>query len=142
MNGKKFVGAWVVGAVVMFVLAGLWHMVILSGFYARHAYFPAREGALIGYIFLGYIVLALLMAYVYPKGYSDGSPAAQGLKFGVIIGILWVLPHGIVLYGVHHSGTRALILVDTIWHMVEQGVGGLVIGAIYGRIGEAEGEAA
>ena len=88
MDGKKFVGAWVVGAVVMFVLAGLWHMVILSGFYATHAYFPAREGALIGYIALGYIVLALLMAYVYPKGYSGGAPATEGLKFGVIIGLL------------------------------------------------------
>ena len=43
MDGKKFVGSWLVGAVVMFVLAGLWHMVIMSGFYAKHAYFPARE---------------------------------------------------------------------------------------------------
>ncbi len=102
----------------------------------------APEETLLGYIALGYIVLALLMAYVYPKGYSGGAPATEGLKFGVIIGLLWVLPHGIVLYGVHHSGTRALILVDTTWHVVEQGVGGLVMGLICGRGRTAEGESA
>ena len=133
MDTKKCVIATVVGFVVMFLLAGLWHMLIMGNFYASHSYFPARETPMMEYIGLGYLILALLMAYIYPKGYSSGSPVKEGAIFGGLIGLLWILPFSIVLHGVFNFGTKTLVLVDAIWHIVEQGIGGIVIGVIYGR---------
>jgi hypothetical protein len=140
MDAKKCLTATVAGFVVMFVLAGLWHMVIMDEFYARHTYVPGREEPLLGYIGLGYLILAALMAYVYPKGYSGGSPVKEGLRFGALMGLLWILPHSTVLYGALGLGTRAIIVVDVIWHIVEEGIGGAVMGAIYGTIAPAKAE--
>jgi hypothetical protein len=133
MDTKKCIISWIASFIAMFVLAGLWHMLIMESFYTSNSYLPNRESPMMGYIALGYLLLAALMAHIYPKGYSGGSPVKEGLKFGVLIGLLWILPHTIVLYGVKNSGTRVLILVDAIWHLVEEGVGGIIIGAIYGK---------
>ena len=73
-----------------------------------------------------------MMAYMYPKGYSGGSPAVEGLKFGIMIGIVWVLPHALIRHGAMVSMTGKMLLVDAIWHLVEQGIAGLIIGLIYG----------
>ena len=134
MSTKKCLLAWLLGFLAMFILSGIWYMLIMEEFYKTHCYISARESPLMAYIALGYVVLALLMAYLYPIGYKDGPPAREGFRFGALIGVLWILPYSLVLYGATNSGTRMLILVDTIWHIVEQGIGGIVIGTIYGRI--------
>ena len=66
----------------------------------------------------------MLMAYLYPKGYSEGSPVGEGLKFGILIGLIWILPLGLIL--------------DAVWHLVEEGAGGIVIGLVYGRNARAQ----
>jgi len=38
---------------------------------------------------LAYLMVGIIMAYMYPKGYEGGSPVGEGLKFGAIIGLLW-----------------------------------------------------
>ena len=83
-------------------------------------------------IALGYLVLGLLMAYIYPKGYSGGSPLGEGLKFGAIIGLLWWLPTNLVLYGVL-DGPFSIVLVDSAWPLVEEALGGAALGLVYGR---------
>ena len=131
MNFKKFIIALVAGFVVMVLLSGLWHMLIMGDFYKEHSTAGAREQYKMGFIVLGYIVLALLMAYIYPKGCSGGGVVAEGAKFGILMGLLWILPFSLVLYGViEMSGTG--LIVDVVWHIVEQGVGGIVIGLVYG----------
>ena len=124
---------------MMWLLAGLWHMLIMSAYYATAT--PegvAREEPMMQFIVIGYLVLGLLMAYIYPKGYAGGAPLTEGVKFGVAIGLLWVLPHGLVMYGVHQIGTGALLVVDSLWHVAEQGAGGAVIGLIYSRMATPE----
>ncbi|MDH5752986.1 MAG: hypothetical protein OEZ59_11305 [Deltaproteobacteria bacterium] len=128
MNVKKTALATLAGGVVMWAAAGLWHKVILSGFYenATHA---THEG--VGVILLAYLVLAALMSYMYPLGYKGGSPLAEGLRFGVLIGILWVFPHELAMAGAH--GESLLYpFQNAAVHMVEQGVGGVVIGYVHG----------
>ena len=133
MNTKKCLTAWIAGFLAMFILSGIWYMLIMEDFYKTNCYIPARENPMMLYIALGYLILALLMTYLYSMSYKEGSPTKEGLRFGVLIGMLWVLPNGLVLYGATHSGTRLLILVDTVWHLIEEGVGGIVIASIYGR---------
>lgn len=129
MNIKKLLLATLVGSVSMWILAGLWHELIMDTFYSSESH-ATHEGT--GIILLAYFVLGLLMAYIYPIGYKGRHPAIEGLKFGIIIGILWVFPHELVGVGAHGDSIR-YVLKNVAWHIIEQGVGGVVIGLVYGR---------
>lgn len=75
----------------MWVIGGLWHNLILPFFYnniqAHH------EGLLL--MLIAYCILAFLMAYIYSMSYVKDKIIIKGLKIGVVIGILWILPHGL-----------------------------------------------
>ena len=130
MDTKKMLFAIIGGFVAMFALSGLWHMLIMADFYEANSSSTAFAEPKMQFIVLGYLILALIMAYIYPLGYKGGSSVTEGLKFGLIIGLLWILPIGVVLYGVMES-SGTLLVVDAIWHIVEQGIGGVVVGLVY-----------
>jgi len=131
MDTKKLALSLLAGFVVMFLLGFLWHQFIMSGFYDDQLGDIARPEPKVGFIVLGYLVLALLMAYIYPIGSKGGSPTLEGLKFGALMGLLWILPHGLVYVGVANF-TFTYAIVDGLWHVVEEGLGGVVIGLVYG----------
>lgn len=113
----------------MWLIAGLWHEIVMASFYTNESH-ATHEGT--GIIFLGYIVLGLLMSYIYPLGYKRGNPIFEGMKFGVIIGLIWVFPHDLTMAGAH--GTSIIyVLKNAAWHVVEQGFGGVIIAKIYGK---------
>ena len=43
-----------------------------------------------------------------------------------------MLPHGLVRHAVQNDGTKTLVLVDAMWHVIEQGDGGIIIVFVYG----------
>jgi len=131
MNVKKWFLAGLVGFVVMFVLSGLWYMLIMDAFYREQVGALMREQYNFIFIVLGYLVMAFLMSYIYPIGYKGDSPAKEGLRFGVLIGLLVWLSSNLILYGAHNI-TLSATLVDSGWHVVEEGIGGLVIALVYG----------
>lgn len=114
----------------MWLLAGLWHKILMVQFYTVETH-ASHEGT--GIIFLAYLVLGLLMAYMYPLGYKGGRPWIEGLRFGILIGILWVFPHELAMAGAH-SGPLAYVFKNAAWHIVEQGTGGIIVGLIYSKI--------
>ncbi len=130
MDIKKLSLAALGGGIGMWLLAGLWHEVIMAAFYSAETA-AAHEGT--GIIFIAYLVLGLLMAYMYPLGYKGGKPWIEGMRFGILVGILWVFPHELVMAGAH-SGPLPYVFKNAAWHMVEQGVGGIIVGLIYSKI--------
>jgi len=124
---KHFV-ATLAGGLGMWIIAGLWHNLILpifdSNMQAHH------EGLALALV--AYFILAFLMVYIYSLSYQGGKPVFEGLKIGVIIGILWVFPHGLVMAGTHDTSIIYEIK-NTLWHMVEQGMGGIIIALILGK---------
>jgi len=131
MNGKKFLMALVGGLLVMWLLSGLWHVLIMGDFYAENAGPLAYEAPKMLFIIIGYAILTILMVYIYTQGYKGGSPLKEGLRFGAVMGLLWILPFNVIIYAVKETSVT-FILVDAGWHIVEQGIGGIVIGLIYG----------
>ncbi len=130
MNIRKFILATIAGGVTMWIVAGIWHNLIMANLYKEtHA---THEG--IGIMLVAYIVLALIMVYMYPLGYKGGKPVIEGLRFGMIIGILWVFPHELVMTGAHDGKSIIYVFKNAGWHMIEQGIGGIIIGLIYGRV--------
>ncbi len=131
MNLKKFTPAALAGSVAMWLLAWLWHMLLVPGFYAANDEAAHHDG--LGLIVLAYLLLGALMAYMYPIGYKGGRPVLEGLRFGLLIGLLWVLPHALVRAGAHGGDSISYVLINSAWHLIEQGAGGVIIGLIYGR---------
>jgi hypothetical protein len=129
INFKKLILATLIGGFGMWVVAGIWHNLIMANLYKTvHA---THDG--IGLLLVAYFVLALLMAYIYPLGYKGSGLIKEGFRFGVIIGLLWVLPHGIAMVAAHGETSIIYVIKNSLWHMVEQGVGGIIIALVYGK---------
>jgi hypothetical protein len=126
---KKLLVPALAGGVVMWLLAGLWHEIFMAKFYANQAH-AAHEGVAV--IFAAYLVLGLLMSYLYPSQRKTGRPALDGLKLGVLVGLLWVFPHELAMAGAHGSSI-SYVFKNAAWHMIEQGIGGIIIGFVHAR---------
>jgi hypothetical protein len=137
MSTQRFLLATIVSALVMLALGWLWHHSFMAVYYEEHTALP-RQVPLTRIIILGYVLLALLMTYLYPKGYSGGNPLPEGLRFGVLMGVLFTLPHGLILYATEGGHTGTIVIVDASWHIVEQGLGGIVIALMHGRFAWSE----
>ena len=128
MNKKKFMLSTLACGITMWVVAGIWHNVIMANFYNKqHA-----EHEDIALLIIAYLILAMFMSYLYPLFNKLENRALNGLLFGGIIGLLWVFPHELAMAGAH--GTSILYVIkNATWHIVEQGIGGIVIAFIFGQ---------
>ncbi len=124
----RVVLATTLGGVAMWVTAGVWHNLILprtvAGAEAHH------EGLLVGLI--AYFTLALLMVYLYATRRKRRPVVVEGLILGMVTGILWVFPHGLTLAGIHGTSI-AYEVRNALYHVVEQGIGGVVVAVIIGK---------
>jgi hypothetical protein len=122
--------------VVMFLLSYVWHGLLMQSFYMGDTGAVGatwhRAEPMVLYIALAYIVLASIMAYLYPKGVEGDNKLMNGIRFGAFIGVLWILPLQLVFHGIFNGFELKVIAVDTAWHVVEQGIGGIIIAYIYG----------
>jgi hypothetical protein len=113
----------IISAVVMFVMAwGLSfvvHGVLLAGDYAatQGMRTPADAQSRIGYLILAQALFGIAFAWVYFQGKEDKPWLAQGLRYGIAIALLTVIP----TYLIYHVVTPVAlalavkqIVLDTI----------------------------
>ncbi len=129
---KKLVLSTFAGGFGMWVVGGLWHNLILPNF--SDTVEAHHDG--LGITLIAYFILAFLMAYIYLLIYKGNDSVFNGLKSGVIIGILWVFPHGLAMAGTHDTSI-IFELKNTIYHIFEQGIGGIIISLIFRFPGRA-----
>lgn len=131
---KRTIFAVVAASVAMFSLAGLYTGVLAREFIATHVDKTLmRTPPNLALVFFGYFALALLMSLLYRRLVSvSGSPAWSGLRFGLAAAVCWLMPYSLVLFGVYNFPYEVLPL-DFLWAFVEQGVGGVIIGLIFGK---------
>lgn len=131
MNVKKFIMALVAGFIVMMGVAYVFHVVLMKDSYDMWLKEVSRPEGRFQFILYSYLCLAALMAYIYPMGYKGGSPFGEGLKFGILMGLVCRLPLALVM-----SATTNVVwqwvAVEAAWHCLEQGIGGIVIAYMYG----------
>ena len=132
MNCKKLILATVLGFVVMFLISGLWYLIIMKGYYNEQFSEVFRQESKMIWIAIGYLVGAFLLALIYPIGYKGGAPMNEGLRFGILMGLLIALPMGLTLYGVYAIPLIPTI-INIVYQVVEKGIGGLFIGLVYGK---------
>jgi len=134
MDIKKLLISTVVAFAAMFLLGFLWHTELMANFYQNN---PGeigdidRESPKIIFIGLGYFSLALVMSYLYPKGAAKDNNIMDGVKFGAIMGFVWIVPLLSVLYGASTVFSKTLVFGDGIYHIVEGAIAGALIAMIY-----------
>jgi uncharacterized membrane protein YoaK (UPF0700 family) len=130
MKTQKMLIAILVSFVVMFVLAGVFHLGIMKD------YFIQQLGPMssIQFALTSYLILAVVMAYIYGKHWNrSGNLIANGLVFGILMGLMCRVPWEILEIG-YGRGNFNFVMTEGIWHMVEEGVGGIMIAIVYGKV--------
>ncbi len=123
------VAAWIVYLGVSFVV----HTVLLRDLYLQHlaAMRPeADQNAILPIGFFFALLGFFAFAYVYAKGYEGGSGAQEGLRFGVLVGLLICCFRVIwdhMVFPVSLQLTAAW-MVD---YIVEFAIYGSIVGVIY-----------
>jgi hypothetical protein len=131
VNFGRVAAAAVVAWIAYLLLSPVVNNVLLADLYAKHAavFRPQAEMNLVlglGASLIGFFVFA----YAYAKGYEGGNGALEGLRFGVIVGLLlgcFAVAWNYVVLPV--SGMLGVAwMVDT---LVEMAVYGVVVGLVY-----------
>jgi len=126
------IAAFLVLAAGDFLMHGQW----LRAFYDAHAdwWRPASEMASRRHlVFLSEALLAALLAYIYPKGHeSRGATIEQGLRFGVLMGLLLYLPALLMKHVVYPYPTE-LLVKWFVGGMAQVTAAGVALSWVYGR---------
>ncbi len=133
MNYSRLAIAAVVAAVVDMVYGYCVYGIGMAGqFAAAPGVFRPMEAVNgnIPLMVLGTLVGMLAAVYIYAKGYEGGSGAQEGLRFGILVGVLMI---GYVLVGdyVTMNIGRRLAVSLAIGTLVEWIVVGVTIGLVY-----------
>ena len=124
-------------ALTIFTANSLWYAVVMRGFYenSQGSWMQvSRENPSIPTILLGIYVLSVLMTVLYPKVQMGiKNPGLANLAFGMLIGLIYVFPSSLYYYGTTNFLAFGPMAMDVFWHMIEEGLGGIVLGVLYKR---------
>ncbi len=130
---KKFWIAALAAFVVLFVYGFAVYGILLASSVEGALEGIGRAEAPIWPYFFRYAIMALVMAFIYPKGYEGGTPWLEGLRFGLLVGVLLAAAMALDFYALLPISGSAM-LVMFIPELIGLSITGIVIGAIYGKI--------
>jgi hypothetical protein len=130
MKTKSLLLATLVCFIVVFATDYLWFMVVFKGYHVEGM--PMAAAPNVPMHALGELCFAALLALIYPYGYKGGSPVSEGLKFGILMGLMYQLPGHI------HMLASMDVPTSTLWFFTANGVvvgmlGGVSVAMSYGR---------
>ena len=119
----------------IFAANSIWYAVIMRSFYenSQGSWMQvSREHPSIPVIILGMFVLSVLMTVLYPKVQMEiKQPLLANLAFGMLVGLIYVFPSSLYYYGTTNFLAFGPMAMDVCWHMIEEGIAGIVLGALY-----------
>lgn len=134
MNTKRLALASLAVFVVFFVVDGAVNNVLLADLYKQTASVWRPESEIQGnmwLMWLGTLILAPLFVLIYTKGHEANKPGlGQGVRFGLIVGVLLSAPQCLVWYAVLPI-PAALAVWWFMTGMVESVAAGVATGLIY-----------
>jgi hypothetical protein len=133
MNFTRVAMAALAAWVLYMAMGYLVHGVLLRDLYMEYAGVMRHEAeaqAILPINFGVVLVGFFAFAYAYAKGYEGGNGLQEGLRFGVLVGIMLCTFGAIWQYMVWPAGRRLLAawLID---YIVEFALYGIVVGLIY-----------
>jgi hypothetical protein len=133
MNYGRLVAAAVAATIIDAIYGFLVYGTLLTSEFAKHpgVYRPTDvQGGYMPLMFAGIFVAMLAATAIYSKGYAGGAGAAEGLRFGLRIGVFVIGYVSVVNYAITNIGRR-LAGEMALAALVEWMVAGIVIGMTY-----------
>jgi hypothetical protein len=136
MSTTKLIICTLVGTVYLFLLDYVWFAIMdnASGADAMPAFH---------WMIIGYILLALVFCLIYAKGVEPGSATQQGLKFGLLAGILVFVSANFMWLGLADlfpcmEYDLMSTIKNSVFYLVEMGVLGIIVAHLSGLSGAPE----
>ncbi len=139
MKTKRFVIGTLSGGITMYVLGLLIWEVLFVDFFAANvgsATGVARDTDLIWAVVLGTFSLAALVTLAVGSC-ARASTILEGCKIGAIVGFLVWFGVDFIRYGVGNAWNLTATIVDPLLEIIRTGIGGTVIAAVLGKIGDS-----
>jgi hypothetical protein len=136
MNFGRLVVAALAGTVVDAVYGFLVYGMLLAGEFGRYpsVYRPNdAPPVFLMCMFCGIFVAMLVLVVIYSKGIESSGGAAEGMRFGALLGVFLGALFSSISYGTLNIG-RKLAAMMAVAGFVEWILVGTVIGAVY-RVG-------
>src|SRR5918995_907147 len=127
--------AWVVSIPVGYVV----NEILLKDLFTANAAAYRPDEALMGNLPIGFAFMLVgffAFAYAYAKGYEGSSGAQEGLRFGVLVGIL-ICCFRIIWDHMVWPVSLQLTAAWMIEYIVEFAIYGIIVGAIYKPVARA-----
>ena len=121
-------------SVITLILGMVWHFVWFHDLYHQLGIYNRQE-PIIPLGMLSMLIQGLALAYLYPFFYKGGHPVAQGITYGLLMGLY--------LYSVSTLANAAKMMVasmpvwfgiQALFHTIQFVLAGAVIGLAYGRL--------
>lgn len=131
MHTGRLAASAIVGWMAYLAISALVNGVLLQDLYARHAALFRPAGEMPAVVGLGAALAGFFVfAYGFAKGYEGGPGALEGLRYGVVVGLLLVAFSVAWAYvALPISGAFALAwVVDT---LAEMAIYGALVGLVY-----------
>jgi hypothetical protein len=133
MNYGRLVAAALAGTVVDAIYGFLVYGMLLAGEFGRYPYVYRPNDAppvFLMYMFGGIFVAMLAAVVIYSKGIESTGGAAEGVRFGALLGVFVGALFPSISYGTLNIG-RKLTVMLAVAGFVEWILVGTVIGAVY-----------
>jgi hypothetical protein len=133
MNYTRLVLAAVVATIVDAVYGFVVYGNLLVGQFARYpgVFRPADvQAPYMGYLFGGIFLAMLAATFIYAKGYEGGAAVSEGLRFGILVGLLEIGYDVLVGYAITNVGRRLTAMMACA-SLVEWMIAGVVIALVY-----------
>ena len=125
MSKNKFILITCIAFGIMFCIAGFFYMTMEAEFSTDIS--AHRGETTIPFIALAFLILTLIISYLYPKSIQANKRIANWIRYGALIGIVWLLPQGNPLYEKTTNLMQNGIVGFAIYNMIELAIGKLII---------------
>lgn len=121
---------WILSSILMFTVSYVWHGIILNDFerisYPFEIYLISAG---VVYFVIGFLISRIFIAEFLDR-YSEKA-VTRGLLTGIGMGVIVFM--SALVFGVSFSSITdpVFLLMDFVWQVVEQTVGGLAVGLVY-----------
>jgi hypothetical protein len=132
MNTSRWILGNVVILVFFFVYEYILHGVLLMDLYNQISSIFRPEGyttAFYIWMIVGTLIFSFGFGYIFIKG-REGKGCAEGVRFGLLIGVAFFLPVVIGAYALHPIPAK-LAIFQAVGYIIEMPIAGAIFSAVY-----------
>jgi hypothetical protein len=128
---KNFILPFLAYVVLTFVIAATWHLVLFRDIYDQLGIFTRKE-PIIPLGFMSMIMQGAVLAWLYPRVTRGDSPLKEGLRFGLLIGVL-MASIAVFAEGAKQqvSSLPTWLILESVYYLLQFAVVGVAMAYVY-----------